>query len=73
MKATAGNVQISWNKVAGAKGYDVWITKCGSSYKKGVQKTTRKLNTKVSLKKFKKFNLRTEAEGKSKGLYICKW
>lgn len=59
VKATAGNVQISWNKVAGAKGYDVWITKCGSSYKKGVQKTTRKLNTKVSLKKFKKFNLRT--------------
>lgn len=58
VKATSGNIQISWNKVAGAQGYDVWITKCGSSYKKGVQKTTRKLNTKISTKKFKKFNLK---------------
>lgn len=59
VKATAGNVQIFWNKVAGAQGYEVLLTKCGSSYKKGIQKTTRKLNTKISVKKLKKFNLKT--------------
>lgn len=59
VKVNTSNIQISWNKVANAKKYEVYIAKCGSSYKKGVKVTTNKVSTKISLKKLKKFNLKS--------------
>lgn len=59
VKVDAGNIQISWNKIANAKKYEVYVAKCGTSYKKGIKTTTKKLSAKISLKKLKKFNLKS--------------
>lgn len=59
VKVNTGNIQISWNKISNAKKYEVYVTKCGTSYKKGIKLTTRKLSKKISLKKLKKFNLKS--------------
>ena len=71
VKLTAGSkkVDLSWNKVTGATGYQIYMKAPGGSYKK-IKVTTALKYTVKNLQKGKTYNFRVRAYSKVDGKYI---